>query len=447
MLFSLGQTPQIRKQEARGKNLVVRMPLSYSSARQMINSSLPTPIRGRCIEFDPPTVTVRNESGIQSATIKRAISDSFGIGDIVEIQANRLRVLTPNRARQNMKWMEQVLDPRRRKAIQIRSQVETGIREFFLRQGFVEARTPLLVPSPGMEPHIRPFEVIPASQEDAGRHAFLPTSPEFAMKRLLVGGLEKIFQICPAFRDEPHSVTHHPEFTMLEWYRAYAGYEDIMRDTEELFVSLAMRIHGRPVLTWQGKEISVATPWPRLRIRDLFKEFASIDLVACSTVESLANECRRLGLSSSSDSWDDLYFMIWLNVIEPKLPADRAVFVTRYPESQAALSVIDTDSDGSRWARRFEAYAGGVELGNAFEELTDPVEQRRRFVKDMELRTELYGSQFPKSPLDEGFLGALAEGMPPSGGIAMGVDRIVMLLADEPDIDYTVWIKSGCSAL
>jgi lysyl-tRNA synthetase class 2 len=299
-----------------------------------------------------------------------------------------------------------------------------------------------------MEPHIRPFEVVPASHEDKNRHAFLPTSPEFAMKRLLVGGLEKIFQICPAFRDEPHSVTHHPEFTMLEWYRAYAGYEDIMRDTEELFESLAMKIHGRPVILWsnqgQVQEISVKAPWPKLRVRDLFQDLVSVDLVKCSDAASLARECKRLGLPAdlTRETWDDLYFKIWLNEIEPKLPSDRACFVTRYPESQAALSVIDSDPDGSRWARRFETYAGGLELGNAFEELTDPIEQRRRFVKDMDLRTELYGEAFPKSPLDEGFLGALAEGMPPSGGIAMGVDRIVMLFADEPEIDYTLWLKS-----
>ena len=126
--------------------------------------------------------------------------------------------------------------------------------------------------------------------------------------------------------------------------------------------------------------------------------------------------------------WDDLYFKIWLNLIEPRLPADRAVFVTRYPASQAALSVIDTDPDGSRWAERFEVYAGGLELGNAFEELTDPGEQRRRFIEDMELRSEVYGNDFPVNPLDEEFLDALAEGMPPSGGIAMGVDWLVMLL-------------------
>jgi lysyl-tRNA synthetase class 2 len=261
------------------------------------------------------------------------------------------------------------------------------------------------------------------------------------MKRLLAGGLERIFQICPAFRDEPEATTHRPEFTMLEWYRAHAGYEDIMRDTEELIERLARKIHGRPEIRYQGRTISVATPWPRLRVRDLFAEHAGVDLVRASTPESLAAECRRLGLQSSpDDTWDDLYFRIWLNLIEPRLPQDRAVLVTRYPASQAALAVVDADADGSRWAKRFEAYAGGLELGNAFEELTDPAEQRRRFIEDMELRERIYGPGFPKNPLDEEFLQALTEGMPPAGGIAVGVDRLVMLLADEPDIDFTFWL-------
>jgi elongation factor P--(R)-beta-lysine ligase len=302
-----------------------------------------------------------------------------------------------------------------------------------------------------MEPHIRPFTI--QGSPNSKSELFLPTSPEFAMKRLLVGGLEKIFQICPAFRDEPNSVTHHPEFTMLEWYRAYASYEEIMKDTEELFEYLAIKLFGKPSLHFQGKEISVKTPWPRFQVRDLFREYVGIDLVAQSQASMLAKECIRLGIpvnppsasqsdspNASEESWDDLYFKIWLNEIEPKLPSDNAVFVTRYPASQAALAVIDSDPDGSRWARRFELYAGGVELGNAFEELTDPIEQRKRFIKDMELREKTYGPSFPKNPLDEGFLEALSEGMPPSGGIAVGVDRMVMLFANESNIDYTKWM-------
>jgi lysyl-tRNA synthetase class 2 len=230
---------------------------------------------------------------------------------------------------------------------------------------------------------------------------------------------------------------------MLEWYRAYAGYEDIMRDTEELFAFIAKKLFGKPVLKFRGREISVAPPWPRLRVRDLFSEYVGVDLVKASSVEALRLECTRLGLQTATeDTWDDLYFRIWLNLIEPKLPAERAVFVTRYPKSQSALAVVDQDSDGSSWAKRFELYAGGLELGNAFEELTDSREQRRRFVEDMELREKVYGESFAKTPVDEEFLSALGEGMPPSGGIAVGVDRMVMLFADEGDIEKTLWLKS-----
>jgi lysyl-tRNA synthetase class 2 len=298
-----------------------------------------------------------------------------------------------------------------------------------------------------MEPHIRPFQV--RSTLNVSSNWFLPTSPEFAMKRLLVGGLEKIFQICPAFRDEPNSPNHRPEFTLLEWYRANANDEDIMQDTEKLLEFLVQKLFGKSSFSFQGKEISVKTPWPRFRIRDLFVHHLNIDLIEKNTPEQLALECRRLGLPaggpsdipmSIKETWDDLYFKLWLNFIEPQLPQNQAIFVTRYPASQAALSAIDRDPDGSFWARRFEVYAGGMELGNAFQELTDPIEQRNRFIEDMELRERTYGSSFPKNPIDEEFLEALAEGMPPSGGIAMGVDRIVMLLADEPDIGYTFWL-------
>lgn len=395
---------------------------------------------GRCLFYDFPRLILRNEAGTHE--LQLTAPAEISLGDIVEVTAGTAKTLTPNRTqKKRAHWMERTLDPRRLRAIRTRGLVENGIREFFLKRGFHDIRTPLLVPCPGMEPHIRPFKV----QNLENREIFLPTSPEFAMKRLLVGGLERIFQLCPAFRDEPSSVTHHPEFTMLEWYRAYAGYEEIMKDTEELFDFLATRLFGKPVLRYQGRKISVAAPWPRLRVRDLFQEMLGIDLTRSTTPEALAQECERSGLEAdlSRENWDDLYFKIWLNLIEPKLPSDRAVFVTRYPASQAALAVIDHDPDGSRWARRFEAYAGGLELGNAFEELTDPVEQRKRFVKDMALREKVYGPSFSKSPLDEGFLDALTEGMPPSGGIAMGVDRMVMLFADETDINYTLWISSS----
>ena len=398
-------------------------------------------IRGRCIEAQANSLVILNAAGVHRVAVTG--SPLPQVGDIVEHEGGTTRVLTPHRrAQANWPWTERVLHPRRVHATQIRARVESLIRQFFLERGFLETPTPLLVPCPGMETHIRTFEARGTSGSNPGLH--LPTSPEFAMKRLLVGGLERIFQLAPAFRDEPRSRTHLPQFLMLEWYRAYEGYEAIQQDTEHLLEYVALQLFGRPELTFQGRTISVRTPWPRLRVRDLFAEHAGIELTETPTAEAFSQHCRRLGLACdpTKETWDDLYFKVWLNVIEPQLPRDQAVFVLRYPPSQAALSVIDTDSDGSRWARRFEAYVGDLELANAFEELTDPQEQRSRFIRDMRTREETYGARaFPPTAIDEGFIDALTEGMPPAGGIALGVDRLVMLMADEPDIDFTVWLR------
>lgn len=402
-------------------------------------------MRGRCIALSPEALTLRTPEGDREHRLQRDLAPPCRLGDWLEIEGERIQVLTAGRSRE-LSLTRRIHDPRRRHALRVRAETESGIREFFSKRGFQEVRTPLLVPCPGMEPHIRPMRV---TGTPARGERFLPTSPEFAMKKLLVGGLERIFQLCPAFRDEPPSSTHHPEFTMLEWYRAFAGYEDIQRDTEELVASLALRLHGREEIPRPGgAPIRVRPPWPRLRVRDLFAEHAGVDLVRSSTTEALGEDCRRLELAVGAprgrhETWDDLFFKIWLDVVEPRLPSDVAVFVTRYPASQAALAVIDADPDGSCWARRFEAFAGGLELANAFEELTDPVEQRRRFEKDMALRARTYGPEFPPTPLDEEFLAALEEGMPPSGGIALGVDRLVMLLAGESEIDYSLWLPSA----
>ncbi|MBS1961669.1 MAG: EF-P lysine aminoacylase GenX [Bdellovibrionales bacterium] len=393
-------------------------------------------LKGRIIALrhssDSTELGLRNLAGESTVIVSR--DERLAVGDLVEIDGGAAKVLTATKRAGRSRFAERVLDPRRLHALRVRAQVESGIREFFLGRGFLETRTPLLVPCPGMEIHIRPFRL------ETG--AYLPTSPEFAMKRLLVGGLEKIFQICPSFRYEPNSNTHHPEFTMLEWYRAYSDVAAIQADTEALVESLAIRIHGKPELRFQGRTISVKTPWPRLRVRELFADLG-VDLVGANSAELLARECARLGISTApADTWDDLYFRIWLNLVEPKLPADRAVFVERYPKSQAALAVVDRDADGSVWAKRFEFYIAGLELGNAFEELTDATEQRARFERDMRERTAIYGAAFSPSPLDEDFLAALEEGLPPSGGIAVGVDRLVMLLADEPELDRTIWLPS-----
>lgn len=397
-----------------------------------------TLLQGRLVSISGKQVQIQTQAGPLSTLVSNPHAAS--LGDLVKIHDNTLFLLTPNRhPKKSVRLMHQILDPRRIQNLQIRAKIEKIIFHFFEHQDFTPVRTPTLVPCPGMEPHIRPFKI--------SNHSFLPTSPEFAMKRLLVGGLEKIFQLCSAFRDEPYSNTHLPEFTLLEWYRAYSGYEKIMADTESLIETIALQLNQKPVIQYQSQTISVKTPWPRLAIKDLFKDHAGIVLSKTLTHEQLQKECARLGLTSqnvhtgSQQTWDDLYFQIWFNVIEPNLPKDRAVFVYQYPASQAALATLEKDSEGNDWARRFEAYAGGLELCNAFEELTDPTEQRRRFVEDMNLRERIYGPSFPKNPIDEDFLSALEEGMPPSGGNALGVDRLVMLFANETDIRYTTWLS------
>lgn len=389
-------------------------------------------------------VEIRDERGTHRVSL--APGEDARRGDLLEISAGRVRVLTPNRTpARTTAFTDRVLDPRRLRAVAARECVEGSIRSFLAERGFRETRTPALVANPGMDPHVRPFRVAPhASTYPAESVAYLPTSPELSLKRLLAGGLTRIFQLGPAFRSEPASTTHRTEFTMLELYRAYADDEDLRCEVEALVAHAATSLHGEPAATFQGRRISFAPPWPRLTVRELFREHVGVDLGEASEPAALHAACSALGVGTRrDDSWDDLFFRLWLERVEPALPADRAVFVCRYPASQAALAVLDTDSDGSRWAKRFEVFAGGLELGNAFEELTDPDEQRRRFAADMDERTRVHGEAILPNEPDEGFLAALAEGMPPSAGIAIGVDRLVMLLADEPDIDFTFWLPAA----
>lgn len=381
-------------------------------------------LRGRCIRITPETWTLLDTEG-QAHVFP--FEEGMKLGDLViRSPQGASRVLRSAKDPSRLRWTERIGHARRRRGLETRARILRETRAHFDAEGFLEVRTPALVPCPGMEPHIRPIRV--------NAEVALPTSPEFAMKKLLVGGLPRIYQIGPAFRDEPRSPQHSPEFTMLEFYRAFAGEEECLRDVELWIETLARRIHGAPHIPYQGRTLDVSAPWPRLTVRELFLKHAEVDLERAD----LKKECARLGLyPTANDTWDDLYHRIWLERVEPKLPFDRAVFVTRYPASQAALA----EKDGF-WARRFEAYLGGLELGNGFQELTDPDEQRARFEADMELRARTYGPEFPKTALDEEFLAALEEGMPPSSGIAIGMDRVVMLFADETEIDYTIAVPA-----
>jgi lysyl-tRNA synthetase class 2 len=327
-----------------------------------------------------------------------------------------------------MSFLEHVQDPRRLHGLRVRQRTKQALHQFFQNRDYLEVDTPLLVRSPGMEPHIRPFTVM------TGAH--LPTSPEFAMKKLLAGGLTKIYQLAPSFRNEPPSITHQPEFTMLEFYRAFVDMETFMTEVEDCLRFVAQTV---------SQDSRFREPFERRSFRDWFLLGTALDLVEFPTLDTLKIASQALlkshGLSVANiATWDDLVALLWLNFVEPKLPQDRPSFVYHYPASQAALARKVVDEHGHFWARRFEVYLGSMELGNAFEELLDPEEQRDRFMKDMKLREETYGEDFPPSPVDEEFLRALEEGLPPCAGIAIGFDRLIMCLAKEEDIRFTRWL-------
>jgi len=309
-----------------------------------------------------------------------------------------------------------------------RERVLDAVRAFFKGRRFTEVETPALVPSPGLEPHLDPFEV----RTGPGRAPlYLPTSPEYAMKKLLAAGSGDIFQICKAFRDDPPTEHHWPEFTMLEWYRVGAGYEALMADCEQLLATAAGSACGGPVMAWQGGSLDVSPPWERLTVREACRRYAGVELTFGETLEELREVAAGAGCGglAEDDEWDDVFFRIFLRHVEPQIGRGRPTILYEYPAGMAALSRIKPEDP--RVCERFELYAGGLELANAFSELTDPTEQRRRLHADNARRRRLGKAELP---IDEEFLAALERGLPRCSGCALGLDRLIMLLTDTPDI-------------
>jgi elongation factor P--(R)-beta-lysine ligase len=290
------------------------------------------------------------------------------------------------------------------KLLRERANVIALVREFFAQRDFLEVETPLLVPSPGLDLHLEAFEV--ATRSPA---RYLITSPEYQMKRLLADGYPRIFQIAKCFRKGELGDRHNPEFTMLEWYRANAGIDDVMRDTEDL---VAMVTGGRVVVG--DRTIDTRVPVERWTVCEAFDRFAGI------------REDETLDLAANDE---DRYFELMVDAVEPGLAAlDHAVFLVDYPASQASLA--RKRPEDPRVAERFELYVAGVELCNGFGELTDVTEQRARLERDREERST---RGLPVYPIDEKFLDALAR-VPPSGGNALGLDRLVALACGGTEI-------------
>jgi lysyl-tRNA synthetase class 2 len=292
------------------------------------------------------------------------------------------------------------------KRLRERARVLAEVRRFFDARGFVEVQTPVMVPSPGLDLHLDAFEV---SGGDRGAPRWLITSPEYQMKRLLADGWRRIYQIGPCLRRGEVGARHNPEFTMLEWYRAGAGVDDVMRDTEQLVAAVT----GGTVHLG-ARTIDVQPPLERLTVCEAFARHAG--WTEAETLEAAAHD-------------EDRYFRTLVETIEPALEAlDRGVLLVDYPATQASLA--RRKPADPRVAERFELYVAGVELCNGFGELVDPVEQRSRLERDQHERR---ARGLPVYPIDERFLEALSR-MPPSGGNALGLDRLVALVCGTTEI-------------
>ena len=329
-------------------------------------------------------------------------------------QVTEARVVQPAHAafpRAGGDWLAFHRDGRRRlHLLTRRAAMLRALRDHLAREDFLEVETPLAVPSPGLDVHLSAFEVLgmPAPR-------WLITSPEYQMKRLLAAGVPRLYEIVRCFRKDERGQRHEPEFTMLEWYRAFADAGALMGDTEQIVAALALAAHGQTriaidALGAQSDAIELAPPWERITVEAALLRYAGLHLF-----EVLPDEER--------------FFHVWSHEVEPKLGFDRPVFVVDWPASMASLARLHPDRP--HLADRFEAYACGIELCNGFGELTDPVEQRTRLVRDQEERRT---RGLPIYPIDERFLGALEEGLPPCAGNALGLDRVIALLLGAPTI-------------
>jgi elongation factor P--(R)-beta-lysine ligase len=328
----------------------------------------------------------------------------------------------------------------RRPRLLARAAIISALRAYFEREGFIEVEPAILQASPGNEAHLHGFATEIIGPDGARGQAFLHTSPEFAMKKLLAAGEARIFAFSRVFRNRERGALHAPEFTMLEWYRAGAGYEALMDDCAEIIAIAADRA-GAQRLRFRGREADPFAGPERLSVRDAFLRHAGIDLFDSLGVDGratnrdiIAAQAAAAGLRiADDDNWSDIFSRILSEKIEPALGLGRATILCRYPACEAALARVSADD--ARVADRFELYACGVELANCFGELTDSAEQRRRFEAEMAEKQRVYGETYP---LDEDFLAAL-DSMPAASGGALGLDRLVMLACGAERIEDVQW--------
>ena len=344
-----------------------------------------------------------------------------------------------DRSRSAPAWWSSSAHADRRPFLIGRNRIQAAFRARFADQDFVEVDTATLQISPGNEAHLHAFKTEAIGHDGSAVPLYLHTSPEFACKKLLAAGETRIACFAHVYRNRERGPLHHPEFTMLEWYRVGEGYEQLMQDCTDL-IALAARTAGTQRFAYGGKTTDPFAEPERISVADAFTRHAGIDLLATIADDGnpdrnmLARQLQQVGIRvADDDTWADLFSRVIVEKVEPYLGNGRVAILDRYPVAEAALA--RPCPDDPRVAERFEVYACGVELANAFGELTDPAEQRRRFEAEMVEKQRVYGETYP---LDEDFLDALAA-MPDASGIALGFDRLVMLATGALRIDQVIW--------
>ncbi len=342
----------------------------------------------------------------------------------VEGRLERFSAFADIEERYRQRYADLAVNPEVREVFVTRARLITTLRRFFDEHGFLEVETPIMQPLYGGAA-ARPFVTY---HNQLRQNLFLRISFELYLKRLLVGGIERVYEIGRDFRNEGVDATHNPEFTQLEFYAAYWDYRDVMRFTEKMLATLAVELTGDTVIQYQGQTIDLSAPWQRITLRDAIKQFAELDYMAFPTAESLAGEIRRAGGHASPDtSWGKLIDGLLSDHVQPRLI--QPTFVTEYPREISPLAKRIPGDPAH--VERFEFFIAGMEMGNAFTELNDPLDQQARF----EEMQRLYKAEDDEAhPIDEDYLRAMRYGMPPNGGFGVGIDRLVMLFTDKTTI-------------
>ena len=342
-------------------------------------------------------------------------------------------------------WWTPAVHADRRPLLLARNRIQAGLRGYLAAEGFIEVDPAGLQVSPGNEAHLHGFMTEAIGNDGVARPMYLHTSPEFAMKKLLAAGEMRIASFAHVWRNRERGPLHSPEFTMLEWYRVGEPYDRLMQDCA-VMLRLAADGAGARLLRYRDRVCDPFADFERISVVEAFQRYAGIDLLASiaadgtTDVGALGRAMDAAGIKrAADDTWSDMLSRALVDRVEPNLGLGRMTVLDLYPAAEAALARPATDDP--RLAERFEVYACGVELANGFGELTNPVEQRRRFDLEMDEKERVYGERYP---LDEDFLAALAV-MPPASGIALGFDRLVMLATGAARIDDVIWTPIAAS--